>query len=774
MIIKILYIIFLSVTILSANESKLYKIGVLSIDLKKHTIDKWEKTAEYLTSTIKNSKFEIIPMTYNEINLAMKERKIDFLLTNPAHYIIHEKNAHLFRLATVIYSKKGTDISSFGGVILTLADRDDIKSIKDLKNKKIAAVKKGSLGGYQAQLKEMLDNNLPVPNEKDVTFTDMPHRKTIQLLKSKKVDVAFLRTSVLEDLIDEKEIDINNYKVINKKYADYPFYISTTLYPEWPFAALSHIDNETKKTIAESLFKVKSTDEAAIKGNYKGWYIPLDYNVVTEMLRELRLPPFDHELKFTLEDIVKKYKILFIIFVISLITLIIYLLIVNIKLYKSRKSLNKNAKKLNFLVYNDSLTHLANKNSLSKEIEKSIESNIDKFTLMILDIDHFKDINDSYGHATGDQLLKNIATNLRNKFQHNNHIVYSLSGDEFAILLKHVDKKEVIERIAYELIAFINKTIILQNNMEVKLSSSIGISTYPSNGESFSEIYRSADAALFAAKEKGRRTFAYYDEKLTKAAKDRVEIESKLKEAISNNELILFYQPQVCLKTNKVVGAEALIRWIKKDGTIIPPFEFIPVAEETGLIHIISNFVIEEASKQIKLWLNNGIVNNDFVLAINISAKQFYDDNLVRTLKNKTNSFGVDPKNLEIELTESALVNKEAETILILNSIKELGFNIALDDFGTGYSSLSYLKMFPLDVLKIDKSFVDDISSEQHDKEVVTTIISIGHKLGFKVLAEGVETTEQLQFLTDNDCDVFQGYLKSKPLPAKEFELLLD
>jgi len=362
------YFILLFITFSNLSATTIhYKIGVLSLSKKEQTLKKWEQTAKHLSNKIPNSIFTIIPMTYNEINFAMINSKIDFLLTNPAHYIIHEKEVHLFRLATVIYSKNGHDISSFGGVIVTLKENNKINTIKDLKNKKIAAVKKDSLGGYQAQIKQMLDNGVSLPSPQKVIFTDMPHRNTLDLLLDKKVDLAFLRTSVLEKLSENNEIDIKKLKIINKKKTNYPFFISTELYPEWPFAALSHISNETKQVVAQTLFNIKQNDLAAIQGKYKGWYIPLDYNIVTELLKKLKLPPFDKGINFTLFDIIKKYTNLFILFIIISIVLLTYLLIVNISLYKNRKILKKNTfelKKLN--------------NNLNTIVEKKVKELRDK------------------------------------------------------------------------------------------------------------------------------------------------------------------------------------------------------------------------------------------------------------------------------------------------------------------------------------------------------------------------------------------------------------
>ncbi|QOG11486.1 EAL domain-containing protein [Arcobacter sp. FWKO B] len=893
----LLVIVFLSSFLLGDTDIKEYKIAVLSFMDKEKTLKKWELTAEYLTANIPNKKFTILPMYYEEVNDAIANKEVDFVFTNSAHYVIHQKNSNLFRIATVVFNEHNNFVSSFGGVMVTLASRNDINTIKDIKKKRIAAVSQTSLGGYQAQVKELMDNKINF-SEKQFTFTGLPQEKTISLLFEDKVDVAFVRSGLLETLVSDGKLDMSRLKVIHQKqdFLNYPMLLSTKLYPEWPFSAMSHIDTLTIKEVAQALMSIAQDSKAAIEGGYFGWSTPQDYTVVRELLQSLKLPPYEKKLDFTISDIITKYTnyvsiLMFIGFVFSM-----YLVFISIRLYRTKKELEYNqdrlklaasvyinsqngvmitdnsgiieevnnafctitgykreeiigknasilrsgrhdksffkkmweeikangyhkceiynAKKsgeifpcilgistindqkgnikhlvgiftdisqqkkyeneLKFLVYHDSLTKLPNRDFLMQRLEQvvaqSSRKNL-KFALLTLDLDHFKDINDSYGHTTGDELLVEIAKKLKQRLRLEDS-VFRLGGDEFAILLEHIENTQAISVVARDVINILNQSYKTKNGLELRINASIGIAIYPEHGLTAKQIFQNADASLYLAKEKGRGVFAYYSDELTIAALKRVEIETKLRNALIKNELRLYYQPQIDMKSGKIVGAEALIRWIKSDGTVISPIEFIPIAEQTGLINIIGEWVINEACMQVKKWIDKKLVN-EFTMAVNISAKQFYNSDINKFISTTLRLHKLDAGYLEIELTESALVEKEEETIGILDCLRAQGVRIALDDFGTGYSSLSYLKKFPLDMIKIDKSFVDDIPHEKSDMEIATTIISIGHTFGFRVLAEGVETQEQLDFLKSQGCDVYQGYFKSKPIPANEFELLL-
>jgi EAL domain-containing protein (putative c-di-GMP-specific phosphodiesterase class I) len=350
-------------------------------------------------------------------------------------------------------------------------------------------------------------------------------------------------------------------------------------------------------------------------------------------------------------------------------------------------------------------------------------------------------------------------------------MVARLGGDEFIVLLEDIAQPEDAARVAKEIIADLMKPFCLTQSDNVLIGASIGISLYPQHGDSPELLMDHADAALYQAKDAGRGCFAYFSEDLTLAARERIALEARLRHAIEHQELRIFYQPQVDIDSGHIVGAEALVRWQDPVHGLIPPIQFIPIAEETGLILAIGEWVLRETCRQGRQWLDAGLPS--LTLAVNVSPHQFRRSDICDLVVTVLSETGFPANQLELEITESGLMDNQDNASTILNSLRAHGIRLAIDDFGTGYSSLAYLKHFPLDVLKIDKSFIDDIPFHQDDMEIAATIVAMGHILGFKVLAEGVETPAQLAFLQEKGCDMYQGYIHSKPVPAHEFALLL-
>ena len=429
--------------------------------------------------------------------------------------------------------------------------------------------------------------------------------------------------------------------------------------------------------------------------------------------------------------------------------------------------------RLDFLAHHDPLTGLPNRLLLAARLQHSINiASRDRhlLALLVLDLDRFKDINDSYGHSAGDALLQQVAERLVQRLR-NADTVIRLGGDEFAILLEDLAQPQDAARVALEIINLFNEPWRLINGAEVRLGVSLGISLFPEHGQSAEDLLREADAALYQAKNEGRGRFQYFSAELTEAARQRIEMEGRLRRAIAQEQLRVYYQPRVDLRSGRIVGAEALVRWQDPERGLIAPGRFIPLAEETGLIGALGAWVLREACRQGKCWIDAGLP--PLSLSVNLSAHQIHHGDLVMTVTETLRETGFPAQQLELELTESALMQHEAEAVTILERLRGLGLRLAMDDFGTGYSSLAYLKRFPLDVLKIDKSFVDDLPQQQDAMEIAATIIAIGHILGLEVLAEGVETPEQLAFLQLKGCDQYQGYLTSPPTPADAFVALL-
>lgn len=426
------------------------------------------------------------------------------------------------------------------------------------------------------------------------------------------------------------------------------------------------------------------------------------------------------------------------------------------------------------LAFHDPLTGLPNRRLLLERLQHSIEMHLrnnKQMALMMLDLDSFKPVNDSLGHLAGDELLQQVAQRLL-ACSRNVDMIARLGGDEFIVLLENINSNDDAALVAETIISQLNKPFNLayDHDHEVHIGVSIGISLYAQHGTNAQALMDHADAALYKAKDNGRNCFAYFSEELTIAARKRIELESRLRLAMERQELRVYYQAQVDIITGNIIGAEALVRWQQATG-LIPPSYFIHFAEETGFINTIGAWVLRETCRQGKQWLDAGLP--PLTLAVNVSPHQFQRSDMVGLVANVLQDTQFPPCYLELELTESGLMDNQNKTRAVLNNLRQLGIKLAIDDFGTGYSSLAYLKFFPINTLKIDKSFIDDIPYQQDDMAIAATIIAMGHILNFKVLAEGVETHEQLAFLREKGCDSYQGYIKSRPLAALEFEQFL-
>jgi len=412
----------------------------------------------------------------------------------------------------------------------------------------------------------------------------------------------------------------------------------------------------------------------------------------------------------------------------------------------SRKAAEEEIKQLAFY---DPLTQLPNRRLLQERLKHSIDverRDGKRLALLMLDLDRFKAVNDSLGHLAGDELLQQVAVRISARLR-DVDMVARLGGDEFVVLLEDIAHAEDAARVAAEIIFVLGKPFQLTQSSDVQIGASIGISLYPEHGASYEMLMDHADAALYQAKDQGRGCYAYFSEDQTLAARERIALETRLRRAIEQGELRVFYQPQVDIESGRIVGAEALVRWQDPIEGLIPPLRFIPIAEETGLILEIGAWVLRETCRQGRLWLDAGLP--PLTLAVNVSPQQFRRGDISALVATALNETGFPAEHLELEMTESGLMENQDHVMALLNKLRSQGIRLAIDDFGTGFSSLAYLKHFPLDVLKIDKSFIDDIPNLQDDMEIAATIIAMGHILGFKVLAEGVETPEQLAFLRE-------------------------
>ena len=428
--------------------------------------------------------------------------------------------------------------------------------------------------------------------------------------------------------------------------------------------------------------------------------------------------------------------------------------------------------RIRHLAHHDELTGLPNRNLFRDRAQQAMaqaERAHQRLALMFLDLDRFKHINDSLGHHIGDRLLQQMAERLAGSVRQMDTVA-RLGGDEFVIVLPAIRNVQDLTPLAAKLLEIIAAPVHLEGN-ELHVSVSIGISVYPDDGGDLDTLMRNADTAMYHAKESGRNNFQYFTPRMNEVAQERLLLETRLRRAIRQREFVLHYQPIVSALTGEIVGMEALVRWQDPERGLVPPAQFIRVAEDAGLINSLGAWVLEEACRQNREWHDEGLAR--LPVAVNLSAEQFRGRALAETITEALERSGLEARYLALEITETLLMEQSEQTVSLLGRLNAMGLQLSIDDFGTGYSSLSYLTRFPIHKLKIDKSFVRDIGSDPSDAAITSAVIALAQSLRLKVLAEGVETREQLDFLRQRGCHELQGYLFSKPLPADEFAVFV-
>jgi len=435
----------------------------------------------------------------------------------------------------------------------------------------------------------------------------------------------------------------------------------------------------------------------------------------------------------------------------------------------AQKYLLQQKEKLDYQAHHDALTELPNRLLFNDRLDQSIEKskrNKTNMALLFIDLDHFKEINDSMGHNTGDEVLK-IVTQRLNQIIRKEDTLARLGGDEFTVIIEDLKQGQDASLLAQKIIEFLAEPIKIENN-SLYVSSSIGISLYPDDGDCSQNLLKYADSAMYKAKDEGRNNFQFYSAEMTKLAIERIVMESSFRSALKNQDFVVYYQPQMNAKENKLIGMEALVRWQHSTMGLIFPAKFIPLAESTGLIIKLDQFVMKTAMKQITKWYAQGL--NPGRLALNLSIKQLQQKDFINIFKNMIKETQCKPEWLELEVTEGQIMTNPEAAIKILNLISDIGIELAVDDFGTGYSSLSYLKKLPINKLKIDQSFVRELPDDEEDVAIAKAVIALAKSLNLRIIAEGVETTGQKEFLVQNGCKNIQGYLYSRPIPANEMK----
>lgn len=448
------------------------------------------------------------------------------------------------------------------------------------------------------------------------------------------------------------------------------------------------------------------------------------------------------------------------------------------------ENLNHYHEQVRYVAYHDSLTGLPNRLLFKDYLTRATAEarrNHQELTILFLDLDNFKRINDTLGHQAGDSLLEAFSDRLSGCLRQTDVIAHSshdtstsvmarLAGDEFIIMLPRTTGSSQAQKVAQRILDSV-KTPFNINKQELHISTSIGIALYPEDGQNADDLIKNADIAMYHAKKSGRNNYQFYSRKMNEQALLKLKIESRLRHAVENNELEIHYQPQLSLETGMITGAESLIRWRDGESGMIPPDVFIPIAEEYGLIIPISEWLIHEACRQAQEWLD--MYNNPITIALNISAIHLNGRELGTLIARNLEATGYDPRLLELELTETSILNDPELAIETLGQLQDMGLQTSLDDFGTGYSSLNYLMRLPLDKLKIDRSFIQNLDKDTRGKAIVSAIIAMAHSLDLEVIAEGIEDVTHLELLRNMRCDIVQGYYIARPMPSIEFEKML-
>ncbi|WP_404418810.1 EAL domain-containing protein [Marinospirillum sp.] len=771
-------------------EAKTFTLGVLSPRPVAITEERWQPLADYLSKALPGHEIQLKAANYKDLDALVTSGELDFVLTNPSHYIHIRYHQELSgALATLLVEDQGHRLSGFGGVIFTLKT-SNVQTLADLKNQRLAAVSSDSLGGYQAQAFELMQQGIRLPEEaSQLLLTGMPHDLAVTAVLKGQADAGFVRTGVLEALQAEGRLDLNKLRILNPQTdRGFPLHLSTHLYPEWPFVALAKVDDDISRRIAAALLMLKADSSVAQAAHIQGFAIPADYAPVEDLARALRLPPYDQPFQLTFADIWAQWKHWALILLSSLAVLLLagslYLLYTNRKLTRSHAEIKAMAQRVHHLAYYDPLTGLSNRLYLNQTLDEIFATNHHEYKhtsnlLIFINLDRFKVLNLARGNNFGDQLLKAVAERLHQqsaaldtqRFGYFQTWVARLNADEFAVLVAFNRKLssemewQLGESMAQQLQACFQEPLEFDGE-QLSLSARMASSYFPDSPQDSTEaVIRRVNTALDQARREGGGRFVFFEAPMGEQAIQHFQIEKELPHAIRNQELCLYLQPQM-RASGQLAAAEALVRWQHPEKGLLAPGAFIPVAEESNLIVDLGCWVVAEALRLLKLADEK---NLSFELSINISARHFHQTNFVSWIKDQVYASGVSPQRLTLEITESLIIDNLDEVISKMQELRQFGFKFSIDDFGTGYSSLSYLKHLPIHELKIDKSFVQDVSTDADSAALVETILAVAEKMQLQVVAEGVETLEQLQFLCNRAEILYQGYYFSKPQPAEEW-----
>lgn len=881
----ILLFIFFTSLFATTTLHQTINVGVLSFRPLDENQKIWKPLKDEVHAFNPFLDLNITSGSLEEIEKLTEKNSLDFVVVHPAAFVEMEYKYGISNIASIVResTSNGNHLTTYGGVIVALSNRHDVHTLLDVRGKTIVTTYKEGFAAMLMQQETLSEVGIDILRDCKMLYTGQPSDTVIDALRAGKADIAFVRTGYIEEMISKGKLTEAELTIINpQKEKNFPFLLSTKLYPEWAVASTPRPSADTIKEFTIALYQIHTDDSK----DFHEFSIPLSNQAARELMQKFHVYPFDTA--STLQDTLKKYSIVLITFfallAIGSVLFTLYYFLSKRRVFKQAKQielilatasdgihvhdtkgnlilfsdsfaqmlgytrdetakltvydwdkhfdpkkitdmmesirdktikfetkhLRKNGtefdveihskgiiingnhyifasardithqkedqnrlleekNRFDHLAHHDPLTGLPNRLSLIEDMEDKISHYSDHpFALMFLDLDSFKEINDSFGHRFGDQLLVLFSKLLQNLLPDDTFIVRT-GGDEFVILMMCKENKGQIEQLLLHLIQKLNDPFNI-DLIDVYITASIGIAIYPQDGSTHEELLQKADAAMYNAKNIGKNTYSFYNTLFTEKALQRTILSTQLKKAIHNNELELYFQPQVDVDTGNIIGAEALMRWMTQNG-MIPPSVFIPIAEESGLILEVGKFALMQGCSTAVALSNEEMLHGR--IAINVSARQLAHLDFLATLDDVLKVTQCNPQYIELEITESSILENPEKMIALLSVIKSKGFNISIDDFGTGYSSLSYLKNLPIDKLKIDQSFIRNITHEHKNQTIVKTIISLAKGLGMSVLAEGVETEDEMLFLRNNGIDSIQGYYYHKPMKIDAFRKIL-
>jgi diguanylate cyclase (GGDEF)-like protein/PAS domain S-box-containing protein len=894
----------------NAFAAKPVRIGVLAFQDKATTLAQWLPTAENLTQSIANTEFQLIPLSYEELDAEVSQGRLDFVLTNPEHYVVL-RNQHKLRPMATINQRIGQQtVDKLGSVIFARAD-SGIQSLEDVLGKRVAAVGLTSLGGYLIAADMLASRQIQLNNPRLVSlnFLGVPHSRVVNAVLANEADVGIVRTGVLEQMASAGQLELSQIRVLNQQPAQrFPQLLSTDLYPEWPWAAMPKTPNDLTKAVLLALLQIPPDSPAANAGHYQGFSAPANYTEVEELMRRTHAYPGmpDEAIWKTLWDRHNESITL------GAAVLAIGALLVLLKLWRSNRRLleltrlsrltqsdleltaaafdsqvglvvtdeltrirransamawvlgyqpnellgqstsllrgsalddgmmrsvwqevqkhgrwqgelwcrhmlghnvpcmvsismvNNQAiglsgfvgsftdisaqkaaqEDIRKLAYFDHLTQLPNRRNFMDTLTRVMRDCLDKGRLasvMFIDLDHFKDLNDAHGHIIGDELLRRLARRLEFLISAKD-MAARLGGDEFVVMMADLDRDEdramdqtmaLARRVHRALLDPFDFDTPNDPDPQVKslrysCSGSIGVALFGLVQEPLTEVLKRADVAMYKSKQDGRNVIRQYDAEAQRLLNQRMALSNDLNLALRDDQLFLLYQPQVDAQ-GQTVGIECLMRWQHPSRGLVSPAEFIPLAEDSGAILAMGYWVVQTACDTLVRWALMPALR-DFTLSVNVSPRQFNDPDFVRRVARILQQTDAPAEQLRLEVTEGVMMHDPNKVASQMHELCALGLSFSVDDFGTGYSSLSYIQKLPLAELKIDKAFVNDMTTNQRSEAIVKAIIALGRSMGVVIVSEGVETELQRERLLALGCTLIQGYLVARPMTCAALE----